>query len=49
MDMIRILLLRVIVILGWLPNLFLYWLCYGPEWRDEHRRIVGQMWRGERP
>lgn len=44
--MIRLLILRVIVITGYLPTLALLWLVGGPDWRQEHRETMVRMWRG---
>jgi hypothetical protein len=46
--MIRLTILRIVVILGYLPNLFLQWLCGDKNWLQEHHRIVRSMWEGKR-
>lgn len=47
--MIRTLLLRVIAVVGYLPNLWLSWLCGPRDWFDEHNREFQRLWNADRP
>lgn len=44
--MIRNLLLKALAVIGYIPNLFVWWLVGGPNWRADHREIFWWMWKG---
>lgn len=47
-DAIRRWILRVIVVVGYVPTFALLWLAGGQNWRTEHRTTMHSMWRGHR-